>query len=212
MNRLTEKAFELSQTGIFAYSDVLVWMGEERNSVRGLIKRAIAAGEVVHLRRGLYCLAAKYLRYGISRNVIANLLYGPSYVSMEAALSVHGWIPEAVHSVVSVSSRRAKSFETPIGYFDYVQIAQRPLLAGVERICDESSASSLVAKPLKAIADYVAARGVDWQGIEPLEESLRIERENLYSLTAGDFDELEGVHRSLRARRFLAGLRKELGK
>ena len=212
MNLLTEKAFEFSRTGIFAYSDVLVWLGEGRNSVRGLVKRAIAAGEIIHIRRGLYCLAPKYRRQGISCNVIANLIYGPSYVSMESALSVHGWIPEAVHSVVSVSLGRAKSFETPMGYFDYVQIAQRPLMAAVERIRDGSFASFLVAKPLKAIADYVAARGMDWRGVEPLEESLRIERDDLSSLTTDDFEELEGVYKSLRARRFLAGLRKELGK
>ena len=212
MNHLTEKAFELSRTGIFTYSDVLVWLGEGRKSVRGIVKRAIAAGEIIHIRRGLYCLAPKYRRQGISCNVIANIIYGPSYVSMESALSVHGWIPEAVHSVVSVSLGRAKSFETPMGYFDYVQIAQRPLMAAVERVRDESSVTFLVAKPLKAIADYVAARGMDWRGVEPLEESLRIERDDLDSLSTDDFEELEGVYKSLRARRFLAGLRKELGK
>ena len=212
MNFLTEKAFELSRTGIFTYSDVLVWLGESRNSVRGIVKRAIASGEIIHIRRGLYCLAPKYCRHSISRNVIANLIYGPSYVSMEAALSVHGWIPEAVHSVMSVSSGRAKSFQTPLGYFDYVQVRQRPLLAAVERMQDESSTCFLVAKPLKAIADYVASRGMDWRGVEPLEESLRIERENLDSLTPEDFNELDGVYKSRRARSFLEGLRKELGK
>jgi len=212
MNFLAEKAFELSRTGIFTYSDVLVWLGESRNSVRGIVKRAIASGEIIHIRRGLYCLAQKYCRRSISRNVIANLIYGPSYVSMETALSVHGWIPEAVHSVVSVSSGRAKSFETPLGYFDYVQVGQRPLLAAVERKQDESSICFLVAKPLKAIADYVASRGMDWRGVEPLEESLRIERENLDTITPEDFNELEGVYKSRRARRFLEGLRKELGK
>ena len=212
MNLLTEKAFELSRTGIFTYSDVLVWLGEGRNSVRGLVKRAIASGEIIHIRRGLYCLAPKYRRHSISRNVIANILYGPSYVSMETALAVHGWIPEAVHSVVSVSSGRAKSFETPLGYFDYMQVGQRPLLAAVERMQDESSACFLVAKPLKAIADYIASRGMDWSGAEPLEESLRIERGNLDSLTSEDFNELDGVYKSRKARNFLDGLKRELGK
>ena len=212
MNLLTEKAFELSRTGIFTYSDVLVWLGEGRNSVRGLVKRAIASGEIIHIRRGLYCLAPKYRRHSISRNVIANILYGPSYVSMETALSVHGWIPEAVHSVISVSYGRANSFETPLGYFDYVQVGQMPLFAAVERLQDESSACFLVAKPLKAIADYVASRGMDWSGAEPLEVSLRIEREKLDDLTSKDFNELDGVYKSRKARNFLDSLRKELGK
>ena len=213
MNFLTEKAFELSKTGIFSYSDVLVWLGERRNSVRGIVKRAIGAGEIIHVRRGLYCLSPKYNRHGISRNVLANLVYGPSYISMETALSIHGWIPEAVHSVVSVSLGRAKTFETPVGYFDYVQIAQNPLFAAVERIEGESSSMSyLVAKPLKAIVDYVVSHGRDWVDSEPLEESLRIDADNLDALAVKDFDELDGVYRSRRARRFLSGLRKELGK
>ena len=213
MNLLAEKAFEFSRTGIFSYSDVLVWLGEQRNSVRGLVKRAIGAGEIIHIRRGLYCLSPKYNRYGISRNVLANLVYGPSYISMETALSIHGWIPEAVHSVVSVSLGRAKTFETPVGYFDYVQIAQTPLFAGVERMEGETSAQAfLVAKPLKAIADYVASHGMDWQDSDPLEESLRIDPESIGGLTTADFDELDGVYKSRRARRFLSGLRRELGK
>jgi len=211
MNLLTEKAFEFSKTGIFSYSDVLVWLGEHRNSVRGIVKRAIGMGEIIHIRRGLYCLSPKYNRYGISRNVIANLLYGPSYISMEAALSIHGWIPEAVHSVVSVSSGRAKTFETPVGYFDYVHIVQSPLFAGVERV-EGDSAAFLVAKPLKAIVDYVVSRSKNWTDLEPLEESLRIDVESLCGLTAADFDELEDVYKSKRASRFLLGLRKELGK
>ena len=211
MNLLTEKAFELSKTGIFAYSDVLVWLEGTRNAIKNQIKRAIASGEILHIRRGLYCLAAKYNKYGISRNVLANLIYGPSYISMEAALAFHGWIPEAVHSVTSVSQGRAKSFATPIGFFDYVQVTQHAMYAGVVGVEGPNDAF-MVAKPLKALADYVASHGLDWEGIEPLEESLRIETENLETITVDDFNELDMVYKSARARRFLAGLRKELGK
>ena len=214
MNLLTEKAFKLATTGVFTYTDALVWLGGTRNAVRSKIMRAIDSGEILHIRRGLYCLAKPYNRVGISRNMLANLIYGPSYVSLETALSFHGWIPEAVHSVSSVSLGRARTFETPLGYFDYVQIKQMPLLSGVVRVTGEreSEGAYYMAKPLKAVADYVSARGLDWSGVEPLVESLRIEEENLESLSAADFDELDGVYKSARARKLLAGLRKELGK
>ena len=214
MNLLAEKAFKLATTGVFTYTDALVWLGGTRNAVRSKIMRAIDSGEILHIRRGLYCLAKPYNRVGISRNILANLIYGPSYVSLETALSFHGWIPEAFHSVSSVSLGRARTFETPLGYFDYVQIKQMPLLSGVIRVTGEreSEGSYYMAKPLKAIADYVASRGLDWTGREPLIESLRIEEENLESLSSADFDELDGVYKSLRARKMLALLRKELGK
>ena len=211
MNLLTDKAFELSKTGIFTYSDVLVWLEGTRSAIKNQIKRAIANGEILHIRRGLYCLAPKYNKYGISRNVLANLIYGPSYVSMEAALAFHGWIPEAVHSVTSVSLSRAKSFETPVGFFDYVQVAQNAMYAGVESVENENVAF-MVAKPLKAITDYIVSHKFDWIGSEPLEDSLRIDIENLESLNSSDFEELEFVYKSARARKFLAGLKKELAK
>ena len=69
-----------------------------------------------------------------------------------------------------------------------------------------------MAKPLKALADYVASRGLDWTDSSPLVESLRIDEDNLETLETEDFEELEGVYKSARARKFLAGLRKELAK
>ena len=213
MKKLTEKAFEFSKTGLFTYVDVLVWLNGSRDSVNGIVKRAIMSGEILHMRRGLYCLAGKYNRHVLDRNSFANLIYGPSYISMETALSIHGWIPEAVHSVISVSQGRTRTLETPLGVFDYVQVKQRPLYSGVERMeTGDKELTFFVAKPLKALADYVASRRLDWTGVEPLEESLRIEAESLDELKSADFDGLNGVYKSLRARRFLNGLRKELGK
>lgn len=214
MNLLVEKAREFARTGVFTYSDALIWLGGTRNSVRCKIMRAAQTGDILLIRRGLYCLSRRHNPAGVSRNLLANLIYGPSYISLETALSFHGWIPEAVHSVSSISLDRARTFETPIGFFDYVQVRQLPLLAGVERVVGDrpEQGSFYMAKPLKAMADYVASRGLDWDGVEPLEESLRIDVDNLETLESKDFDELDGVYKSARARKFLAGLRKELGK
>ena len=214
MNLLAEKAREFSRTGVFTYSDALIWLGGTRNSVRCKIMRAVDAGDVIPIRRGLYCLSKRMNPVGISQHLLANLIYGPSYISLESALAFHGWIPEAVHSVSSISLDRARTFETPVGCFDYVQVRQSPLLAGVERIVGarEEQGAFYMAKPLKALADYVASRGLDWTDSSPLVESLRIDEDNLETLETEDFEELEGVYKSARARKFLAGLRKELAK
>ena len=62
----------------------------------------------------------------------------------------------------------------------------------------------------QALADMVASRGLDWSGCRPLIESMRIEPDDLETLTAEDFESLEGAYYSKRARRFLSGLRKDL--
>jgi hypothetical protein len=49
---------------------------------------------------------------------LAQLVHGPGYVSLETALSHHGWIPEGVYAITNVSSkggprRRFTSFVVP---------------------------------------------------------------------------------------------------
>ena len=53
---------------------------------------------------------------------------------------------------------------------------------------------------------------VDWGDSGPLVSSLRIESEDIDGLTSEDFDMLDGVYYSRRARTFLAGLRKGMRK
>ena len=212
MNFLAEKAIAHTKTGIFTFGDVLTWLPHAtRAAVYAHVQRALKSGEVIQLRRGLYHLSSSVFPALVSTEMLANLIYGPSYVSLESALSYHGWIPEAVHNCTSVTSGRPRHFATPHGRFSYVRIKQTPLMAGV--LCEGTAGETfLVATPLKALADIVAARGLDWTGSGPLVSSLRIEPEDIDGLTSEDFDMLDGVYYSRRARTFLAGLRKELRK
>ena len=212
MNFLAEKAIAHTKTGIFTFGDVLTWLPHAtRAAVYAHVQRALKSGEVIQLRRGLYHLSSSVFPALVSTEMLANLIYGPSYVSLESALSYHGWIPEAVHNCTSVTSGRPRHFDTPHGRFSYVRIKQTPLMAGV--LCEQATGGTfLVATPLKALADIVAARGLDWGDSGPLVSSLRIDSEDIDGLTSEDFDMLDGVYYSRRARTFLAGLRKELRK
>ena len=104
----------------------------------GLVKRALASGEIIRIRRGLYCLAPKYQKKGINLYALAQLVYGPSYVSLESALSWHGWIPEAVHAITGASFKKAKEFTTPLGVFRYDRVPQQVFYTEVERLTDAS--------------------------------------------------------------------------
>ena len=210
MNLLVEKALQKTMTGVFTFGDVVTWHpGASRAAVYAYVQRALKSGEVIQIRRGLYHLSRTVFPQLVSVEVLANLIYGPSYVSFESALSYHRWIPEAVRNCSCVTSLRPRSFETVHGLFTYTQIKQSPLLAGVQNV-DSGRGAFFVATPLKALADMVAARGLDWTDCRPLVESLRIEPDDLESLQPEDFEILEGVYYSKRARTFLAGLRREL--
>src|SRR5690554_8161488 len=75
--------------------------------------------QLIRLKKGLYVVAPDYSKMEISRELIANHLYGPSYLSLESALSYYGLIPERVYNVRSVTAKRARKYSTPLGAFEY---------------------------------------------------------------------------------------------
>lgn len=179
------------------------------NSRYGVIKRAIAKKELIHIRRGLYLLAEKYQRKSLNLFELAQWIYGPSYVSFESALSYHGCIPESVYTVTNACFRNAKEFDTPYGVFTYKRVPYSVFYLGVERIESEDS-TFFVASPLKAVADYVYVYRKRWQGVEPLIESLRIEENILHQWSYDLLEELREVYTNYRVQRFLKGVKKDL--
>ena len=210
MNKLTEQIFELSPWGQFTSEDVATLFPDNENRRFGLVKRAIANGEIIHVRRGLYCLAPKYRKKDINLYALAQRIYGPSYVSLESALSWHGWIPEAVYSITNASFRKSKEFKTPLGLFSYDRIPQELFYNEVMRLTDESGNVFFMASPLKALADYVYVRRKDWIGIEPIIGSLRVETEEFEQVRRDTLEGLISNYPNSRVKRFLEGLRKDL--
>jgi hypothetical protein len=68
----------------------------------------------------------------------------------------------------------------------------------------------LLASALKALADYVHVYKQNWTGACPVIESLRVDESLLASVEAGEFDRLLANYPSVRVRRFLNGLRKDM--
>jgi hypothetical protein len=139
MQSLTEIALEKAVQGVFTRLEVTCWMGGSLDRQFSLLKRAMAAGEVVRIHRGLYCLATRYLRQRVAPFVLAQRIYGPSYISLETALSCHGWIPEAVYTVTNTSLDRSREFDTPMGHFSFTRVPQKMFYAEVIRVDENDS-------------------------------------------------------------------------
>jgi predicted transcriptional regulator of viral defense system len=209
MQTLTEKVFENIHGGVFSSEDVANLIPGTDDKHYGLVKRALVKGEIIQIRRGLYCLSAKYLKRKIDPLTLALRIYGPSYISLEFALSWHNWIPEAAYSITSVSMNKSKAFDTPIGRFYYTRVPQRFLYAGVERV-EKDENVVFVAHPVKALADYVYVYKKDWSDLKPVIESLRIEETDLRSIHPEDIEEIIDNYRSWRVKKFLKGLKGDL--
>jgi predicted transcriptional regulator of viral defense system len=118
------------------------------------INAFLKTGEIIRIKKGLYVPGTKYGR-DISRGILANLIYGPSYVSYEYALSWHGLIPEKVVGVTSACAKKNKEFSTPVGTFWYRKIPENVFSYGVE-LTEGEQYPFLIASPEKALADRVA--------------------------------------------------------
>ena len=171
-----------------------------------LVNRAMKANELIRLRRGLYVLADKYRNGPIHPYAVAQAMKPGSYVSLETALSYHGWIPEAVYTTASILSGR-KSYKhicEPMGKFTFrpLSIQKGFFLELVEHI-KPGGQGTLMAMPARALLDLVCLRKMDWQGLAWLEDSLRIEPENLASISIEQLKTLKTVYKQRRVLHFI---------
>lgn len=210
MQAITEIALERAERGVFTRDQAGLWVGSRGARLDALLKRAVASREVWRIHRGLYCLSDRYTQGRVNPLELAQRIHGPSYVSLETALSYHGWIPEGVQAITSVALGRSRTFNTPVGLFSFTRVPQRRFLSGVRRTSVEGGGAFFLATPLKALADHVYVQRCDWHSAAPVVESLRVEDESLAELTGELFDEVMSAYKPGRVSRFLAGLRKDL--
>lgn len=169
------------------------------------IKRLLAQGKLLHIRRGLYSLTEE-IGCLIKPHPfeLAQHIYGPSYISLESALSYHKLIPETVYTVTSATSKRSKEFQTALGAFSYSHLPLENFYTEVELI-KENGYQFFMAKPWKAICDYVFCYRKNWKSLEPLLESLRINYEDLPKLRNEEKQLLDEYYRHTRISRFFEG-------
>lgn len=135
---------------------------------------------LIRIKKGLFVVDPKVSKIEISRELIANHLYGPSYISLESALSYYGLIPERVYNVRSVTTKRAKQYTTPLGEFDYRTVPSTYFSIGIQQEQTESKSVFLIASPEKALCDMILlTSGLRLQSVKAvktyLEENLRID-------------------------------------
>ena len=176
------------------------------NSRYGKVKRLLAQGRLLHIRRGLYCLT-DWVGYAEKPHPfeLAQYVYGPSYISFESALSYHQLIPEAVYTITNATSSRSKEFKTPLGLFSYHRLPAENLYTQVE-IAHLGRCRFLMAKPWKAICDYVFCYKKDWDSLEPLQESLRMNLNDLPFLRNEEIQLLDEYYHQKRISQFLKGI------
>jgi hypothetical protein len=177
--------------------DVLQDYERPRDKISDLLRK----GVIIRVKKGLYVLGDDYRTRPFSRELLANLIYGPSYVSLDSALQYHGLIPEHVEAVASVTTGRSRSFDTPVGRFTYRQIPPAAFHIGMSRVEESPGKAFLVAVAEKALADKIFGErniGAASPGLMMgyLLDNLRLDQAGLMRLDPGLVREIAGRYRS----------------
>ena len=182
---------------------------------RDRIGTLLAKGELVGVRRGLYVVGENYRIGSVSRELLANLIYGPSYISLDYALSYHGLIPERVEDVTSVTTGKARNFQTPFGVFTYRPLPPERYAPGLT-CAGELSERFLIACPEKALVDKVwcdkrfkSTRVDDFAAY--LFEDLRIDADRLAALDSARLSSIASAFASRKVNRLVRFLARYTG-
>lgn len=183
-------------------------LDKSSHSRHAIIKRAIQEGHLFPMRKDLFLIMSSN-QMRVNAFEISTIIYGPSYVSFESALSYHGWIPEAVRTTTCATVKRASEFETPIGIFSYEHIPIKAFPYGVEQH-KLKEITLFIANPMKALADIIYVRKRTWANKDDLYEDLRIEPENFENIENKLIADLIEIYPSQRVKKTLSNLQKGL--
>ena len=174
----------------FSISDLMP-IEKNKNYLKVLFYRLSKQGKIRTLKRGMY-VGEKFFGNIEKKNAISeysefvgNVIYKPSYLSLEYMLEKYGVLSESVNSFTLVSKKKTKKFSNHLGIFKYYNIREK-LFVGFE-IAKKSSFWIAEATLPKALFDFLYFR----KNILFSEKQIDELRLNLDSFTKKNFRELK---------------------
>lgn len=140
---------------------------EPRKKLQSFLKKK----ELIRVKKGIYVFGPKAAIEPYSREHLANLIYGPSSISLEYALSFYDMIPERVEEVTSITIRRNKLFVTPVGRFNYHFLSPQKYPMGMSQVL-LAGRNILIASKEKALCDMLCLKTGRLKNKKELQEHL----------------------------------------
>ncbi|HKL44506.1 MAG TPA: hypothetical protein VJ892_04515 [Candidatus Absconditabacterales bacterium] len=149
---------ELENLVYFSTSNVDIFL-KNRNLARVNISRRLKNGEIHHIREGIYISDKKIneLKFsnkmgGFIEFIATNLIYKPSYISMEYVLFLHNIITENVYTMTLITTKKTAEFKNIFGKFYYNSIKES--FFGDYETIKKDGFLIYRATPEKALFDY----------------------------------------------------------
>lgn len=180
---------------------------------RDKISEWLKTGDLIRVKKGLYVFGKHTSLTPYSHEILANLIYGPSAISLSYALSFYGLIPERVTTITSITNKRNKSFSTPVGEFTYKYLSPAKYPVGIE-LSEGSNHCFLIASPEKALCDHIhlSDKKITLSDIDSVSaylfHDMRIDETALRSLKINNLSEICGVYADDRLNLLLTFIKK----
>lgn len=108
-------------------------------------------GYIGTLKRGLYYFVQQ--KELITPQEVSFLLYEPSYLSLEWALSYYGIMPDITHSITAITTKRTRNLSNAYGKFIYRNLKPELFFGYLPHTTTHGK--YLLAEPEKALLDYL---------------------------------------------------------
>lgn len=144
-----EKHFSSLGLLIFTPKELVMTFGAKDRAAEAFLSYNVKKGAIIRLKSGLFALAKNMP----DDFVIANRIYGQSYVSLDSALSYYNLIPESIYAVTSVTAKSTREFEVSGRLFSYKRIKREAYTGYVLETVHGNGV--YIATPEKAVADFI---------------------------------------------------------
>lgn len=169
-------------------------------NIRAKIGQLIKQGHIIRVKKGVYVLGQHLAKQAVNEKILANMIYGPSAISREYALSYYGLIPERVVEVTSVTPTKDKQFATPLARFSYRYLNAKRYALGIQFQQSNDGRQFAIATPEKALADVIVLSKkttVSKRTVAAyLFDDLRLDPEQLSKIDSALFAEIAAAYTS----------------
>jgi predicted transcriptional regulator of viral defense system len=189
--------FDREEIDYLGLMDALSLYAKPRDKIRTLLR----SGQLIRVKKGLYVFGPELAVGPYCKELLANLIYGPSCISLEYALGFYGLIPERVETVTSVTNKRDKRFNTPVGHFSYRYLHSKKYSIQITQQTLDEQHPILIASKEKALADIlVLTPGLNLSNQKQLEhflfEDLRLSENALKIMDSTNILELAATYKN----------------
>ena len=201
MNIAIEKNLQQFKTHIIDHATISsILINNGYTGINDKINKLKKEGLIQTLKRGLYLHKSPFINLNISKEIIANTLLSPSYISFDYALYFHGFIPESVFDVTSATTKRSKNFKTDIGVFSFKEIKKELYPIGI-KIESTKNGNFIIASKEKALCDKIYyTKDIKITSkkmmLEFLEDDLRVDLDELEDCNMNIFKEYYEISKS----------------